>query len=44
MPAKKIARNVGGGEVIIHRHNGKIHDKDTVAPGRDPHPPRDTRY
>ncbi len=41
--AKEIVRNEGGGEVRIHGTDGRIRDSDTVAPGRDPSPPRDTR-
>jgi hypothetical protein len=42
--AKRILKNNGGGEAIIHRPNGCIRDSDTVKPGSDPHPPRDTRH
>lgn len=42
--AKRQVRDEGGGEVRIHRPDGTIRDSDTVAPGRDPHPPRDTRH
>ena len=42
--AKEIVRNLGGGEVRIHRPDGRIRDSDTVAPGNDPNPPRDTRH
>lgn len=31
----------GGGEVIIYGRDGRIRDKDTVALGRDPNPPRE---
>lgn len=41
--ARKIVRNEGGGEVVIHDRQGLIRDSDTVAPGRDPYPPRDRR-
>ncbi len=41
--AREIVDNSGGGEVVIHRPNGQIRDSDTVAPGNDPCPPRDTR-
>jgi hypothetical protein len=33
-----------GGEVVIHRPDGTIRDKDTVRPGRDPNPPKDKRH
>ncbi len=40
--AKQLSFNSGGGEVAIHKPNGgTIRDKDTVAPGRDPNPPKD---
>lgn len=42
--AKEIVGNRGGGEVRIHRPDGRIRDSDTVAPGNDPNPPRDTRH
>ncbi|QAY63955.1 DUF2188 domain-containing protein [Xylanimonas allomyrinae] len=41
--ARQIAGNAGGGEVRIHRRDGRIRDSDTVAPGNDPNPPRDKR-
>lgn len=42
--AKEIVGNSGGGEVVVHDRHGRIRDKDTVAPGRDPFPPRDTKH
>jgi len=42
--AKQVARNSGGGEITIHRPNGQIRDRDTIAPANDPNPPRDTRH
>lgn len=42
--AKEIVRNAGGGEVRIHRRDGRIRDSDTVAPGNDPYPPRDAKH
>ncbi len=41
--ARDIARNVGGGEVVIHDRAGRVRDSDTVAPGNDPFPPRDRK-
>ncbi len=41
--ARRIVGNSGGGEVTIQGRNGRIRDSDTVAPGNDPHPPRDTK-
>ena len=40
--AKKILAHSGGGEVRIHGLDGKIRDSDTVKPGNDPNPPKDT--
>jgi hypothetical protein len=42
--AKDQVRREGGGEVRIHGRDGKIRDSDTVAPGRDPNPPRDKKH
>lgn len=41
--AKEIVSNLGGGEVRIHGRDGRIRDSDTVRPGNDPNPPKDTR-
>jgi hypothetical protein len=41
--AREIVRNTGGGEIVIHGRDGRIRDSDTVPPGNDPNPPRDTR-
>ncbi len=43
--AIKIARVIAinqKSEVVIHRQNGVIRDKDSY--GNDPHPPKDTRH
>lgn len=40
---RQIVHNAGGGELRIHGRDGQIRDSDTIAPGRDPNPPRDTR-
>ncbi len=42
--AKEQVRREGGGEVRIHGRDGRIRDSDTVAPGHDPFPPRDTKH
>jgi len=42
--AKDFAHNAGGGEVRIHGLDGRIRDSDTVAPARDPFPPRDKKH
>ena len=41
--SREILGNDGGGEIVIHRPNGQIRDSDTVSPGTDPFPPRDTK-
>ncbi len=41
--ARAIVHNQGGVEVVTHRRNGQIRDSDTIAPGRDPFPPRDKK-
>lgn len=38
---RDIARNQGS-EVVIHRPNGQIRDRDSY--GNDPNPPRDKRH
>jgi len=40
---REIVQNLGGGELRIHGRNGEIRDSDTIPPGNDPNPPRDTR-
>jgi len=42
--AKTYSLNSGGGEVVIHRRDGKIRDKDTMHPAKDPFPPKDTKH
>ena len=42
--AKDIVGNLGGGEVRIQGMDGRFRDSDTVPPGNDPFPPRDTRH
>lgn len=41
--ARDIVHRAGGGEVRIHGRDGRIRDSDTIPPGHDPNPPRDTR-
>lgn len=41
--SRDILSNDGGGELRIHGKNGQIRDSDTIAPGNDPNPPRDTK-
>jgi uncharacterized protein YdaT len=39
--ARSIAKNQGS-EVVIHRKDGTIRDKDSY--GNDPHPPKDKKH
>ncbi len=34
----------GGGELSVHGRDGRIRSKDTIPPGNDPHPPKDTEH
>ena len=40
--ARRNLKNQGGGELIINGRGGKIRSKDTISPGNDPFPPRDS--
>ena len=42
--AKQMLQNQGGGELTTKGRDGKIRSKDTIAPGNDPFPPRDTEH
>lgn len=42
--AKEIVTNAGGGEVVTHNRKGKIRDSDTIAPAKDPNPPKDNKH
>lgn len=42
--AKQIVSNLGGGEVRIQGRDRKWRDSDTVAPAKDPFPPRDKKH
>lgn len=37
--AREMLKNQGGGELTTKGVDGRIRDKDTVAPGNDPNPP-----
>ncbi len=41
--ARNTLQNSGGGELAIKGRNGQVRAQDTVAPGNDPHPPRDRK-
>lgn len=42
--ARGMLGNQGGGELTVKGRNGRIRSKDTIAPGNDPLPPRDTEH
>jgi hypothetical protein len=42
--AAEILQNLGGGERITQGRDGQIRSKDTIAPARDPNPPKDTEH
>ena len=42
--ARSMLRSSGGGELITKGANGRIRSKDTIAPGRDPNPPKDREH
>ena len=42
--AREMLGNQGGGELVTKGLDGKIRSKDTIAPGHDPNPPKDTEH
>lgn len=42
--ARANLKNQGGGELTTKGRDGLIRSKDTIAPGNDPMPPRDTEH
>ena len=42
--AREMLQNPGGGELTIKGLDGRIRSKDTIPPGHDPNPPRDTEH
>jgi hypothetical protein len=42
--ARTMLNNQGGGELTTKGKNGQIRSKDTIAPGNDPNPPKDTEH
>jgi Uncharacterized protein conserved in bacteria (DUF2188) len=42
--ARDMLINTGGGELTVKGENGRIRSKDTIPPGNDPNPPRDTEH
>ena len=42
--ARQILQRSGGGELITHDRANRIRSSDTIAPAKDPCPPRDTEH
>ena len=42
--AKEMLQNQGGGELTIVGRDRVIRSKDTIGPGNDPNPPKDTEH
>ena len=42
--ARGMLGNQGGGELTVMGLNGQIRSKDTIKPGNDPCPPKDTEH
>ncbi len=42
--ARDLLHRQGGGELTTKGLDGRIRSKDTIAPGHDPNPPRDTEH
>jgi len=42
--ARENLRHQGGGELTTQGRDGKFRSKDTIAPGKDPCPPRDREH
>lgn len=42
--ARDMLQNQGGGELTTQGRDGRFRSKDTIAPGNDPNPPKDTEH
>ena len=42
--ARTNLQNQGGGELSVKGRDGRIRSKDTIRPGNDPNPPKDTEH
>lgn len=42
--AREMLISSGGGELKVKGMDGKIRSKDTIPPGNDPNPPRDSEH
>ena len=41
---REMLKNQGGGELTTKGLDGRIRSKDTIPPGNDPNPPKDTEH
>ena len=41
---REMLQNQGGGELTVQGVDGRFRSKDTIAPGNDPNPPKDTEH
>ena len=44
LAAREMLGNQGGGELTTKGLDGRIRSKDTIPPGRDPNPPKDSEH
>jgi hypothetical protein len=42
--AREMLVNSGGGELKVKGLDGRIRSKDTIPPGNDPNPPKDSEH
>ena len=42
--ARDMLKNQRGGELTVMGRDGRIRSKDTIPPGNDPNPPKDTEH
>jgi Uncharacterized protein conserved in bacteria (DUF2188) len=42
--ARIMLKKSGGGELKTKNEKGRIRSKDTIAPGKDPNPPKDKEH
>ncbi|MCI0334002.1 MAG: DUF2188 domain-containing protein [Planctomycetes bacterium] len=42
--AREMLKKQGGGELTVQGLDGRFRSKDTIPPGNDPNPPRDTEH
>ena len=42
--SRRFLKKEGGGELLVMNKKGRIRSKDTIAPGKDPCPPKDKEH